>query len=84
MSRVDGVDPALAQALLDAATGCAQFVLDELRNERGRLLRSYNDGRAKIGAYLEDHAFLLEALLVLFETTCEARWFDEAMALADE
>ena len=81
---VNGVDPGLAQALLDAATGCAQFVLDDLRDEHGRLLRTYNDGRAKIGAYLEDHAFLLEALLVLFEATCEERWFDEAVALADE
>ena len=71
-----GIDPALAQQLLDAAVDCALFLLTELRDERGRLLRSYNDGRAKIGAYLEDHAFLLEALLVLFETTCEERWFD--------
>ncbi len=81
---VHGVDPALAQTLLDAATAGAQFVLDELRDEHGRLLRSYNDGRAKIGAYLEDHAFLLEAMLVLFETTCEERWFGEAVALAGE
>ena len=81
---VEGVDPALAQKLLDAAVDCALFLLNELRDERGRLLRSYNDGRAKIGAYLEDHAFLLEALLVLFETTCEERWFTHAIALADE
>jgi uncharacterized protein len=81
---VDGIDPALAQTLLDAATRCAQFVLDELRDEHGRLLRSYNDGRAKIDAYLEDHAFLLEAMIVLFETTCEERWFEQAIDLADE
>ena len=29
-------------------------------------------------AYLEDHAFLLEALLALFEATFEERWFTEA------
>ncbi len=81
---VEGVDPALAQKLLDAAVDCALFLLTELRDERGRLLRSYNDGRAKISAYLEDHAFLLEALLVLFETTCEERWFTHATTLADE
>ena len=81
---VQGVDPALAQTLLDAATDCARFVLDELRDQHGRLLRSYNDGRAKIGAFLEDYAFLLEATIVLFETTCDERWFAEAIALADE
>ncbi len=69
---------------LDAAVSSAEFLLTQMRDERGGLLRSYNDGRAKIGAYLEDHAFLLEALIVLFETTCEERWYEEAMALADQ
>ena len=40
--------------------------------------------RAKLDAYLEDHAFLLEALLVLFEATCEERWFAQARELADQ
>ncbi|MGA8365594.1 MAG: thioredoxin domain-containing protein [Solirubrobacteraceae bacterium] len=68
---------------LDAAVGCAEFLLGEMRDVQGRLLRTYNDGQARIGAYLEDHAFLLEALLVLFEASCEERWFTEAVALAD-
>ena len=65
-------EPALSRG---ARVACAEFVLRELRDEQGRLLRTYNDGRAKIDAYLEDHAFLLEALIALFETTCEERWF---------
>jgi uncharacterized protein len=68
---------------LDAARVCAEFLLAQMRDSSGRLLRTYNDGRARIGAYLEDHAFLLEALVVLFEATCEERWFNEATALAD-
>jgi uncharacterized protein YyaL (SSP411 family) len=76
---------ALAQPrYLDAAVACAEFLLGSMRNERGRLLRTYNDGHAKIDAYLEDHAFLLEALLALFEATCQERWLLEARALADE
>jgi uncharacterized protein len=67
----------------EAAIACAEFVLRDLRNPEGRLLRTYNDGSAKLPGYLEDHAFLLEALLALFETTCEERWFLEARALAD-
>jgi uncharacterized protein YyaL (SSP411 family) len=78
------LDPALAEELLAAAVACAEFILRDLRDEQGRLLRTYNDGHAKIGAYLEDHAYLLEALLVLFETTCDERWFAEALTLADE
>ena len=67
----------------DAAIACAKFVLRDLRDSDGRLLRTYNDGTAKLDGYLEDHAFLLEALLALFETTCEERWFVQALALAD-
>jgi uncharacterized protein YyaL (SSP411 family) len=69
---------------LDAAVACAEFLQTVMRDDRGRLLRTYNDGHAKIDAYLEDHAFLLEALIALFEATCEERWFHQAVALADE
>jgi len=67
---------------LDAAVRCAQFVLDSLRDDRGRLLRTFKDGEAKLNAYLEDHAYLLEALITLYESTFEPRWFAEARALA--
>ncbi|MGN6202540.1 MAG: thioredoxin domain-containing protein [Solirubrobacterales bacterium] len=68
---------------LDAARACASFLLEQLRDESGNLLRTYKDGRAHLNAYLEDHAFLLEALLTLYEATFEERWFSEARALAD-
>jgi uncharacterized protein YyaL (SSP411 family) len=78
---------ALAEAgdpYLDAAVECAEFVLRELRAEDGTLLRTYSAGEAKIGAYLEDYAFLLEALIALFEATCQERWLTHASTLADE
>ncbi|MGZ4277683.1 MAG: thioredoxin domain-containing protein [Solirubrobacteraceae bacterium] len=68
---------------LDAARDAAAFVLDRMRTPDGRLLRTFGAGEAKLDAYLEDHAFLLEALLVLYEATFEARWLREARALAD-
>ncbi len=68
---------------LDAARACAEFVLDQLRDDDGRLLRTYKDGRAHLNAYLEDHAFLLEALLALYESTFEEQWFAEARDLAE-
>jgi uncharacterized protein len=68
---------------LDAARDCAGFILREMRTEDGRLLRTWKDGRGKLNAYLEDHAFLLEALLCLYEASFDARWFSEARALAD-
>jgi uncharacterized protein YyaL (SSP411 family) len=69
---------------IEAAHACADFLLTTMRDENGRLLRTYKDGRASLNAYLEDHAYLIEALLVLYEATFETRWFSEARALADE
>ncbi|MGH2839224.1 MAG: thioredoxin domain-containing protein, partial [Solirubrobacteraceae bacterium] len=68
---------------VDAARRAAAFVLDEMRSDDGRLLRTYNAGEAKLNAYLEDHAFLLEALITLYEATFEPRWFAAARELAD-
>jgi uncharacterized protein len=68
---------------LHAARAAATFVLDRMRGPDGRLLRTFNAGVARLNAYLEDHAFLLEALLVLYEATFEERWFTAARDLAD-
>ena len=68
---------------LEAARQCARFLLDQMRDRDGRLLRTYKDGRAALNAYLEDHAFLLEGLLALYEATFETGWFTAARALAD-
>jgi uncharacterized protein YyaL (SSP411 family) len=68
---------------LDAARACAEFMLRDLRDSEGRLLRTYKDGEGRLNAYLEDHAFLLEALLTLYEATFEPRWFEQARALAE-
>jgi uncharacterized protein len=68
---------------LEAARACAEFVWTELRDGEGALLRTYKDDRAHLKAYLEDHAFLLEALLTLYEASFEAVWFERARELAD-
>ncbi len=68
---------------LDAARRCAEFVLSDLRDAQGRLLRTYKDGGGRLNAYLEDHAFMLEALLTLYEASFEPRWYEEAEALAE-
>lgn len=51
--------------------------------QHGRLLASYKNGRAHLPAYLDDHAYLLRAILELLQ----ARWSSEdlefGMALAD-
>jgi uncharacterized protein len=68
---------------LDAARRCAEFVLTEMRTGDGRLRRSWKDDEARLDAYLEDYAYLVEALLTLYEATFEPRWFDAARQTAD-
>jgi uncharacterized protein len=65
-----------------AAVACAEFVLGSMVTADGRLLRTYKDGRAHIDAYLEDHAYLLEAMLTLYEATLDPRWYRESVSLA--
>ncbi|HEX5192632.1 MAG TPA: thioredoxin domain-containing protein [Solirubrobacteraceae bacterium] len=67
---------------VSAATACAEFVLGSMVSADGRLLRTYKDGRAHIDAYLEDHAYLLEAMVTLYEATLDERWYAEAVRLA--
>jgi uncharacterized protein YyaL (SSP411 family) len=68
---------------LDAAIGAAEFVMRDLRDADGRLLRTWKDGDAKLNAYLQDHAFLVEALLTLYESTFDPRWVAAAREIAD-
>jgi uncharacterized protein YyaL (SSP411 family) len=72
-----------ASLLSDAATG-AEFVLARMRDERGRLLHVYDEGRARVLGFLEDVAGLLEATLDLHRATAEPRWIAEALALAED
>jgi len=65
-----------------AAERAAEFILTRMRKE-GRLLRTYRNGEAKLNAFLDDYAFLADALLELHATTGRGRWLDEAASLAE-
>src|SRR6185295_1003751 len=71
------------QDYLDAASACARFIWESMRDSEGHLLRTWKAGQARLNAYLEDHAYLVEALLRLYEATLEVRWFDAARETAD-
>jgi uncharacterized protein YyaL (SSP411 family) len=68
---------------VDAAVAAAEFVLDQLRDGDGRLLRSWRDGRGGRPGYADDHALVAEACLTLYETTFDLRWFTRTRELAD-
>jgi uncharacterized protein YyaL (SSP411 family) len=65
--------------LADAAASAVDFLRSTMFRD-GRLLASFKDGEAKFAAYLDDHAFLLDALLELLQ----ARWNSGHLAFAQQ
>ncbi|MBY0526743.1 MAG: thioredoxin domain-containing protein [Gemmataceae bacterium] len=66
----------------DAGERAADFLLTRIRGKDGRLLRTWSAGsEPKLNAYLEDYAFLIDALVSLYEATFSQRWFDAAVEL---
>jgi uncharacterized protein YyaL (SSP411 family) len=61
-----------------AATEVAEFLLARRRGSDRRLLRT-----SEILGLLEDHAYLVQALTTLYEATFDARWYREAVMMAD-
>jgi len=68
--------------LIDAAASACDFVRENLVVD-GRLLASYKDGQARFPAYLDDHAFLVDAILELLQSRWSKRHLDFAIELAD-
>ncbi|HTS23952.1 MAG TPA: thioredoxin domain-containing protein [Casimicrobiaceae bacterium] len=67
---------------LEAARGAVDFMRARLWNA-GRLLATCKDGRAHLNAYLDDHAYLLAALVELMQTQFRRQDLDWAIAIAD-
>ncbi len=63
------------------AVKAADFLLASMRGPDGRLRRTYNEGKARLTAYVQDYAFLIAALLDVYELTGELRWFEAALEL---
>jgi uncharacterized protein len=75
-SRLDRVD------YVDVARRLADFLLSELSDDHGRLLRTFRDGVAKLAGYLDDYANVANGLLELHWATGELRWLEESRRLA--
>jgi len=66
----------------DAARRAADRILDRCIRE-GRLLHREKAGRADIPGFATDYAYLIEALLDLYEATFVPRYFTEAVRLQE-
>jgi uncharacterized protein YyaL (SSP411 family) len=68
--------------LADAATAAIDFIRHTLWRD-GRLLATYKDGRAHLPAYLDDYAYLADALLELLQTRWRSSDLEFARQLID-
>jgi len=69
-----------------AASRAAVFVLTKMRRDDRQLYRTASvagsTATAKLNAYLEDYAYLIDALVTLYEATFESHWIESAQSLA--
>ncbi len=70
--------------MLDDAVAAADFVLAKVIDGDGRLLRTYDRGRARIPAFLDDVAGMLEACLDLQRAGAGERFLAAALRFADD
>jgi uncharacterized protein YyaL (SSP411 family) len=76
-SFVDGFGVTGDEEYLKGAKDAARFILQKMREE-GHLMRVFKEGRCHTKGYSEDFAFLIQALIDLYEATFEMDWLKEA------
>jgi len=64
-----------------AAAKAGDFILQNLTDDRGRLLKRYRNGKAGLNAHLNDYAFMVWGLLELYQATLEIEYLKDAIDL---
>ena len=77
---VDGFNVTGNEQYLSGAKEAARFILQEMR-ENASLMRVYHKRKCQVKGYSEDYAFLIQALIDLYEATFEMEWLKEAKDL---
>ncbi len=71
------------KAYTDAAAAAADFVLTQMRDKDGRLMRTWRKGKtAPVSAYLDDYAFVIDGLLELHAATNDPKRLAQSQELA--
>ncbi|PRR80084.1 Glycosyl Hydrolase Family 88 [Clostridium liquoris] len=64
---------------VNAGEKASEFILNNLLREDGRLLARYREDEGAHLAYLDDYAFLIWALIGLYEATFNVKYLDKAI-----
>ena len=71
------------ESYLEAAKLCAHFIKREMWKD-GLLYHSWCEGEAKVYGLLEDYAYLINALIDLYESDFDVEWLDWSYNLAEK
>ena len=67
----------------NAAEKSAIFILKNLKDNKGRLLKRYRNGNASFAPHIDDYSFMVWGLLNLYEATYKYQYLKEAIELSD-
>ncbi len=68
---------------LESAEKALEFISRRLYSD-GKLLATYREDKAHLNAYLDDYAFLIDAILSFLQCRQDRKWLDIAVELADQ
>jgi len=81
----DDTHAPVAASYLAAGLRAAAFIRRELYDEASQsLYRSYRQGRATVGGFAEDYAYLIQGLLDLYEASFQIGWLQWAERLQEK
>jgi uncharacterized protein YyaL (SSP411 family) len=72
------------QKLIETAETALRFIVDNMIDEERRLFHRYKDGEVVIQAFLDDYAYLVWALLELYEATFNPEYLEHAKDLTSD
>lgn len=64
------------------AIKATDFLLSNQMNEDGQLFRNYKDGASSINAFLDDYAFMILALIDVYEISFDEKYLEAASEIA--
>tara|TARA_X000001036_G_scaffold9027_1_gene7962 strand:- start:4875 stop:7028 length:2154 start_codon:yes stop_codon:yes gene_type:complete len=67
----------------NAAERSANFILDNLRDENGRLYKRYRNGSTGLQPHIDDYAFFIWGLLNLYESNFNTYYLKSALELSE-
>lgn len=70
-------------AYYQTAKNTMDFILKNLAQPNGHLYRNYKNGKANIAGFLDDYAFLIDALIALYDADFNEEWLQKAQVFTN-